>query len=276
MPAIDLARLRKQTGRLADFFFVPQEFLNHLREILESYVNYSLRTKERVAPRSNLTTYRTPPVVLRGIENELQPIAQANPAHALDLADLLWEQGTLETSLLAAFLLGCIPAQEVLLLARLTAWVQQVRDPRVRSELLTTSTAGMRSQAPSQFLELVKEWLHPERPQSWSNGIQALLPFLAEAGYDYLPAVLDLVEPAIDAGHVKLQLDLEELIIALYAASHRETLFFLKQLLAKTSNPMTAVSLRRMLPALPAALQSELRASLRAPASTSSTATEGG
>ena len=56
MPAIDLARLRKQANRLADFFFLPDEFMKHLREMLEFYVNYTLRTKENVAPGSNLMT----------------------------------------------------------------------------------------------------------------------------------------------------------------------------------------------------------------------------
>ena len=63
MPAIDLARLRKQANRLADFFFVPEDFLKYLREILDFYVNYSLRTKENIAPGSNLPTFRTPFVV---------------------------------------------------------------------------------------------------------------------------------------------------------------------------------------------------------------------
>jgi len=54
MPAIDLARLRKQANRLADFFFLPDEFMKHLREMLEFYVNYTLRTVENVAPGSNL------------------------------------------------------------------------------------------------------------------------------------------------------------------------------------------------------------------------------
>ena len=48
MPAIDLTRLRKQAARLADFFFLPDEFMKHLREILEFYVNYTLRTVENV------------------------------------------------------------------------------------------------------------------------------------------------------------------------------------------------------------------------------------
>jgi hypothetical protein len=129
MPAIDLARLRKQANRLADFFFLPDEFMKHLREMLDFYVNYTLRTVENVAPGSNLKTYRTPPAVLTQIENELRSAAEANPHFALELADILWDEGALETRLLAAFLLGRIPPQEERLLPRITAWTQQIRDP---------------------------------------------------------------------------------------------------------------------------------------------------
>jgi hypothetical protein len=193
MPAIDLARLRKQANRLVDFFFLPDEFMKHLREMLDFYVNYTLRTKENVAPGSNLKTYRTPPAVLTQIENELRAVAEANPEFALELADTLWDEGALETRLLAAFLLGRIPPQEERLLPRLTAWTQQVRDPDVRSALLSTSLTRMRKETPAQFLILVREYLHPARMRTWTNGIQALLPMIADATSANLPTILDMV-----------------------------------------------------------------------------------
>jgi hypothetical protein len=130
MPAIDLARLRKQAARLADFFFLPNEFMKHLREILDFYVNYTLRTKENV----NLKTYRTPPAVLTQIENEIKSTAEENPHFALELADILWDEGALETRLLAAFLLGRIPPQEERLLPRLTQMYARLCFPRVSRE----------------------------------------------------------------------------------------------------------------------------------------------
>ena len=135
MPAIDLARLRKQTAELADLFDQPAEFLREHREILDHYVNRTLRSQS-VAPSSVLPTYRAPSVVLRHIENEVGPIAERRPIQALELADALWDEGWLETRLLAAYLLGRIPPQEERLLARLTAWTQAVRDPSVRAALL--------------------------------------------------------------------------------------------------------------------------------------------
>ena len=83
-------------------------------------------------------------MVLRQIETELGPVAEKQPIQALELADALWDEGWLETRLLAAFLLGRIPPQEERLLARLTAWTQAVRDPSVRAALLTTSLTRLR------------------------------------------------------------------------------------------------------------------------------------
>ena len=259
MPAVDLARLRKQASRLADFFFLPDEFMKHLREILDFYVNYTLRTKENVAPGSNLKTYRTPTAVLTHIENELKPYAEESPHFALELADVLWDEGALETRLLAAFLLGRIPPQEERLLPRLTAWTQQIRDPDVRSALLSTSLTRMRKEAPGQFLTLVREYLHPERQRTWSNGIQALLPMIADTSYTNLPPIFDLVEPIIEEAPSPQQNDLSDLIVTLYRASANETTFMLKQVLKNSTNPMTAITLRRISPNFPPPLQAELK-----------------
>ena len=263
MPAIDLARLRKQANRLADFFFLPDEFMKHLREMLEFYVNHTLRTKENVAPGSNLITYRTPSAVLTQIENELRTVAEANPEFALNLADILWDEGALETRLLAAFLLGRIPPHEERLLARLTAWTQQIRDPDVRSALLSTSLTRMRKETPTQFLNLIREYLHPARTRTWSNGIQALLPMISEASNVNLPPIFDIVEPIIEEAPSTLQNDLTDLIVDLYRASSNETIFLLKHILTNTQNPMTVVTMRRIATTFPPPLQKELRDLLR-------------
>lgn len=263
MPAIDLARLRKQAARLTDFFFLPDEFMKHLREILDFYVNNTLRTKENISPGSNLKTYRTPKAVLTHIENEIKTVAEENPHFALELADVLWDEGALETRLLAAFLLGRIPPQEERLLPRITAWTQQIRDADVRSALLTTSLSRMRRETPKQFLSLVREYLHPERMRSWSNGIQALLPMVGETSNSNLPIILDIVEPIIEESPSTLQSDLSELIVALYRTSANETTFMLKHVLGKSENPMTAITMRRILSDFPPTLQNEIKDLLR-------------
>ena len=262
MPAIDLARLKKQTAQLADLFDQPSLFLREHREILDFYVNRSLRS-QGVAPSSVLPTYRTPIVVLRQIETELGPVAEKQPIQALELADALWDEGWLETRLLAAFLLGRIPPQEERLLARLTAWTQAVRDPSVRAALLTTSLTRLRKETPDLFLILVKEWLHPARQRMWSNGVQALVPLIQSSDFDNLPPIFEIVEPVIKASPAALQYDIQELIIALYKASPDETAHFIQQILKDTKSPLLAVTLRRMSPELPQELQVSLREMFR-------------
>ena len=262
MPAIDLARLKKQTAHLADLFDQPADFLREHREVLDHYVNRTLRS-QGVAPSSVLPTYRTPTVVLRHIENELGPIAEKRPIHALELADALWDEGWLETRLLAAYLLGRIPPQEERLLARLTAWTQAVRDPSVRAALLTTSLTRLRKETPNLFLIHVKEWLHPARQRMWSNGVQALVPLITSSDFDNLPPIFEIVEPILKASPATLQSDLKELLSALYEASPDETIYFIQQILKETKNTLTATALRRMAPELPHELALSIRETLR-------------
>ena len=262
MPAIDLARLKKQTAGLADVFDQPSDFLREHREILDHYVNRTLRS-QGVAPSSVLPTYRTPTVVLRQIENELGPIAEKRPIQALELADSLWDEGWLETRLLAAYLLGRIPPQEERLLARLTAWTQAVRDPSVRAALLTTSLTRLRKETPDLFLVLVKEWLHPARQRMWSNGIQALVPLISSSEFDNLPPIFEIVEPILKASPAAIQSDMKELLIALYKASPDETIYFIQEILKDTKNPLPAVTLRRISSDMPQEFQATLREILR-------------
>jgi hypothetical protein len=179
------------------------------------------------------------------------------------LADALWDEGWLETRLLAAYLLGRIPPQEERLLARLTAWTQAVRDPSVRAALLTTSLTRLRRETPDLFLILVKEWLHPARQRMWSNGIQALVPLISSHEFDNLPPIFETIEPILKAAPAALQFDLQELITTLYLASPDETAYFLQQILKGTKSPLPAVALRRMSPELPQELQTSLREMLR-------------
>jgi len=69
----------------------------------------------------------------------------------------------------------------------------------------------------------------------------------------------------VEAAPTTLQSDLRDLIAALYQASPNETVYFLQQILQKSTQPMTSITLRRILPSLPPALQSELRPLLRTP-----------
>ncbi len=265
MPAIDLSRMRKQATRLADFFFVPDEFIRHLHEMLDFYVNYTVRKPRVPAPGANLRTYRTPTVVVRQIQQELAALAgrPENSDAALELADRLWDEEWLETRILAAFLLGAIPPREERLLARLTAWTQQLFDADLRAELLNTSLVRLRREAPDVFLGLVGEWLQPQRQPLWANGIQAVISAVSDPEFHNLPPLMKVIEPVVEAAPPKLQTEIEELILVLYGASPTETSYFVRQVLLDSKDPMTAITFRRISPSLPRELREEIREFIR-------------
>ena len=265
MPAIDLTRLRKQAARLSDFFFVPDEFIRHLHEMLDSYVNYTVRKAPAAAPGVELRTYRTPPEVVRQIEMELSARAAAaeNSDAALELADRLWDEAWLETRILAAYLLGSIPPREERLLARLTAWTNGLFDAGLRAELLNTSLARLRRETPDVFLELIGEWFQPQRMAFWPNGIQAVISAVNDPEFHNLPPLMKVIEPAVVAAPPKLQNEIEDLILALYAATPTETIYFVRQILMDSDDPMTAITFRRISPSLPVELQEEIREFIR-------------
>jgi len=259
MPAIDLNRLRKQASRLADFFFVPDEFIRHLRETLDFYVDRSIRKQPATAPSTVLPSYHTPIVILKQIEQEIRRVAGKYPDAALELADRLWDEEYLEMRLLAAFLLGCIPPQGERLLARLTAWSQQIRDSNLRAKLLDNGLTRMREEAPDQFLDLIAQWLRPERTRLWSTGLQAAISAISDSSFINLPPLLKVLEPSMEAAPAKLQDEIKEFILVLYKVSPTETIYFVRQVLANSSNPMTVVTFRRISSSFPDKLKEEIR-----------------
>lgn len=265
MPTIDLARLRKQAARLADFFFVPEEFIRHLHEVLDTYVNYTVRKPPAAAPGANLRTYRTPAAVVKQIEQELAARAHVpeNAEAALDLADRLWDEDWLETRILAAYLLGSIPPREERLLARLTAWTQQLYDADLRAELLDTSLSRLRRETPDVFLGLIAEWLQPQRTALWPNGIQAVISAASDPEFANLPPLMKVIEPVVEAAPAKLQNEIEALILALHSTSPAETSYLLRQVLMNSKNPMTAITFRRIAASLPEELREEIREFIR-------------
>jgi DNA alkylation repair enzyme len=264
MPAIDLTRLRKQAARLADFFFVPDEFIRHLHEMLDFYVDRSMRKQQAVVPGANLPSYQTPVVILKQIEQDIQLTAGEYPDAALELADRLWDEKYLETRLLAAFLLGRIPPQGERLLARLTAWTGQIQDSNLRSKLLDNSLARMRKESPDQFIELIAQWLRPERSRLWSSGLHAAISAVSDPSFTNHPPLLKLLEPIMEAAPVKLQEEIEEFVLALYKVSPTETIYFLRQVLTHSDDPMAAITFRRISPSFPNELKEGIRELIRA------------
>ena len=244
---------------------MPDEFTRQLNTILDAYVNHTRRKAPAVAPGLHLPSHRTPAVVLKQIEQELTALASAreNAEASLSLADRLWDEGSLETRLLAGFLLGRMVPQEGRLIARISAWAVQAHDGELRSRLLDTSLLRMRKEAPEMFLELLHEWLRPERRQLWRDAIRAAISAVGDPGFVDLPRFLKILEPVVREAPSDIQLELEELILALYKLSPAETAYYVRDILSTSDDPMTAITFRRMSTSFPAELTAGIRDLLR-------------
>jgi hypothetical protein len=193
-----------------------------------------------------LPSYRVPVPVLRQIEIELIPLADTRADEALALADVLWEDGHLETRLLASYILGHVPPYAKNLNERLTAWVEVTRENNVRKSLVTNTLNRLRREAPERFINLLENWMSPARPKMWINGIHAVIPLLQDPDFENLPAVFQIVKPVIQSAPPILQNDVLDLINALFDASPVETTYFIKQIIIVGENPHTATMLRRI------------------------------
>jgi hypothetical protein len=263
MPAIDLARLKIQSARLAEKFAEPDAFLHELNETLDFYTNRTIRAAQ-VVRRLSAPTYHTPRPVLRQIENELATLAEIRSDEAVNLIKVLWEANSLESRLLAAFLLGNIPSDQAIPTLRLLpAWLNQSIDKEIRTALLTTALTRLRREEPETFFMILEGWLGSPQPVLQIWGMQALIPLLQDPQFENLPAVFRILRPAIQAAGPLTQLDLQVCLAALERFSLSEPVAFLREIISTAPRPMMLRILRRILPGLSQELQEALRESLR-------------
>lgn len=263
MPAIDLARLKTQAARLADKFAEPEAFLRALNELLDFYTNRTIRTTQ-VVQRLSVPTFHTPRPVLRQIESELDMLAEKDPRKAVDLVKVLWKADSLESRLLAAYLLGRIPANQAMpTLALLPDWINQSADKEIRTALLTNGLAGLRREAPEGFFILLESWLGSAQPAMRVWGLQALIPLLKDPDFENLPAVYRILRPAILVVGPATQLDFQACLAALERNSLTETVAFLREVIRTNPQPTMLRIFHRILPGLSEELQDALREILR-------------
>ena len=145
------------------------------------------------------------------------------------------------------------------LTAHLTSWIAQSRDGNLRNALLDQGLVRLRKEASSRFLQLLEAWLTAEPSPSWGDAIRAATAAIKDPAFSDVPTLLKALEPALKESPPQLQLDVEELIKALYAVSPSETTYYVRQILAGSENPSTTARFHRMAPSLPPELRSTIR-----------------
>jgi len=263
MPAINLAQLKTQAARLSEKFSDPEAFVHELNELLDFYTNRTIRTTQ-IVQRLSLPTYRTPAPVLRQIQAELLPLAGSYSVEAVALTKALWKAGSLESRLLAAYLLGNIPpVQAFPTLARLPDWLAQSTDKEIRTALLTDAFARLRRENPEALFILLEDWLKSPRNSLRVWGLRALIPMLTDPHFENLPAVFRILKPAIRSAGPVTQLELQACLATLEQVSLTETLAFLREIIGDNPAPLMLRTFHRILTGLSPELQSGLREILR-------------
>jgi hypothetical protein len=259
MPAIQLARLKIQVARLAEKYAEPDAFLHDLNEILDSYTNRTFRASQE-SSRLSKPTYHTPPPVLRQIKKELAVLADQHSQASVVLVNALWKGDSLESQLLAAYLLGCLPsAQAIPTLIFLPEWLNQSTNKEIRTALLTDALARLRREEPSTFFRILEGWLGSPRPTLQVWGLRALIPLLQDSRFENLPAVFRILRPALLTAGPATQLDFQACLQSLERLSPTEMVAFLREVIQEDPRPMMLRILRRILPALSQESQAALR-----------------
>jgi hypothetical protein len=113
------------------------------------------------------------------------------------------------------------------------------------------------------FLQMLGEWLRPERPRLWSDAIRAAISAIRDPRFGNLPALMTALQPIVRTAPAELQLDLEELLLSLYQVSPTETTYFVRQVLSSADEPLTALAFRRMSPSFPKQLREDIEEFVR-------------
>jgi hypothetical protein len=265
MPAIQPARLKIQTARLAEDFSNPDVFVRSFHELLDHYSDRSYRPGQSGEPPPLLKAYNVPPPVLRHVLKELGPAILQDRSGTLDLSKRLWEEPFYEFRNLAISLVGQVtpgPPEDILKLVE--AWAIPSTELRLLKALLVTGLARVRREFPQVYLRQVNQWLVSGRIFTQQLGLQALVPLLAEPGFENLPVLFRMLAPLVRSAPTPLRPDLLDIMQKLARRSPKEAAFFLRQNLAlKTDNPGTAWLARQSLSSFPPEIQANLRSALR-------------
>ena len=263
MPAIRPAILKQQSAQLASQFDQPDKYLGGLHKLLDQYANRAFRQGQSGAPKPLLQAYDVPAPVTRQLLQDLEPKARQDPPAALALSRALWDANYLETRMMAAGLLGKIPADPEQILGSLKDFLKTAVNARVITALFDQGLKWLRQADPDRIIEQAKTWLASRSEFEQTLGLRILQPLIAEPDYKNLPVIFKLLDPWACEAPAALRPDLVEVVGALARRSPRETAFFLRAHVGFSMCTTTAWLIRQVLPEFPAEVRAGLRESLR-------------
>lgn len=264
MPAIQPARLKKHVSVLAAKFGQPSLFVRELHVLLHRYSDYTHRAGQAGEPSPLISSYNTPPPVMRQIWLALTPLLKSRPSDVLPLCDTLWAEPNYDLQLLAARLLGQVsidPPGPVI--DRLQSWIRQGLDRRVLDGLLQNGLVRLQRDAPVLVMSLISTWLGSIDPTCQQAGLRALLATINGLSSEHMPAIFRMLTPYIRIAPARLRPDILAALSALIRHSPSETAFLLRQNLFASDNPDTAWLIRQVLDEFPAETRMGLKSAMK-------------
>lgn len=264
MPAIDLIRLRTRIALLNDLFAQPSEFVAGLREIYSIYsdrtfplANYHLEIHSQPA-------FNTPPLLNRELESSLSGYCTKQPEQLMLILDQLWQQPEIEMRQLAAVLLGKYPvSHKESVISHIIDWSVNPDDALFLPYLHEYGSAALRRFEPQTWLTVLEKWKNSNESWQIKLSIQGLITLIDDQDYANLPAIYTFLNPLFSSLNTDLQYDLHIALEHLARRSEVETVYFLKQVLARSKNPSLGRFIRRSLDFFTPAAQNSLRNYLR-------------
>jgi hypothetical protein len=265
MPAAELSRLRSQINGLINHFADPAGFRIALRDLFDLYANRAYRPGQAVQPQPLLPSYRVAPLIMHQLELEIGKTCQEQPEQALAVVEALWRDPYLEPRLLAAALLGSIPASHAQkVVDKLREWTIPAENFRMLDALFRSGSTNLRRYSPQLLLNLCEVWLGNSQNTIQSLGLRALIPMIEDQAFENLPPIFRLISPLVQSDPTSLHTDLQVVLTALTRRTSVETAYFLRQVLSLATGPGTARLVRRCLPLMEPAQQVSLRAAIQA------------
>ncbi len=198
MAAISLAKLRIQIERLKSRFSAPHGFLSALVTMLELYADqtYHPRAEKKLY---RLPYYQVPAIISRQLNREFQNLAGERPVESLENAHLLWTESHYETKVLAARLLGSIPAKFAEnVINEIDEWQIAGLDSGLINELLEIASATVRRSKSDVLLRKIRGWVTDASERKIRLGLKALQVIAGEATFTDLPVLLAIFTPIIE------------------------------------------------------------------------------
>jgi len=264
MPAIQPARLKRQTAQLTELFDQPELFLKTLHHLLNAYADHTHRPGMGGEPTPLIESYRLPRPVLREIIFELRPCSREKPQVALILCQRLWSEPILECRLIASAMLGqisTVPPEQVLKIVQV--WLEIKPEDQIMQALLDQGLTSIRQTHMAMLIAMIKEWLSSTKPFFIRCGLWALFFIAIDPNFQNLPEVYHLLTPFIRSVPKELRPDILTIFQRLAHHVPQETAFLLRQNLSRSDSSDTAWVARQLIHDFPKTIQESLRESLR-------------